>query len=252
MTYPGGKNGSGVYQKLINLIPPHALYVEAFLGGGAVLRLKKPAAGSIGIDSDGDVISQFPSDAVPNLQLLNTDALAWLANTALSDDTFVYCDPPYLMSTRSTQRAYYRHEFADEAQHCRLLDVLRGLKCMVMVSGYHSQLYANALPGWRTATFTATTRGGRKATEWVWMNYPEPFELHDYQYLGDNFRQRERIRRKQRRWRARLLKMPNDERYALLETITDLRIHSPQMAVSSNTSPELTVRDHIAESDGAR
>jgi site-specific DNA-adenine methylase len=47
MTYPGGKNGSGVYQQIINQIPPHEIYVEPFLGGGAILRMKKPAAKSI-------------------------------------------------------------------------------------------------------------------------------------------------------------------------------------------------------------
>ena len=32
--YPGGKSGSGVYQKLINLMPPHDVHIEPFLGGG--------------------------------------------------------------------------------------------------------------------------------------------------------------------------------------------------------------------------
>ena len=42
------------------------------------------------------------------------------------------------------------------------------------------------------------TRGGRLATEWVWMNYPEPIALHDYRYLGEDFREREPIKRKKR------------------------------------------------------
>ena len=37
VTYPGGKSGSGVYQQLINLMPPHKIYIEAFLGGGAIM-----------------------------------------------------------------------------------------------------------------------------------------------------------------------------------------------------------------------
>ena len=32
--YPGSKGGSGTYQKLINLMPPHREYVELYLGGG--------------------------------------------------------------------------------------------------------------------------------------------------------------------------------------------------------------------------
>jgi hypothetical protein len=34
MTYPGGKGGAGVYQMIINQIPPHRVYIEPFLGGG--------------------------------------------------------------------------------------------------------------------------------------------------------------------------------------------------------------------------
>ena len=41
MTYPGGKNGAGIYQRIINHMPPHKTYIEAFLGSGAVLRNKR-------------------------------------------------------------------------------------------------------------------------------------------------------------------------------------------------------------------
>jgi hypothetical protein len=32
------------------------------------------------------------------------------------------------------------------------------------------------------------------------FNFPEPVALHDYRYLGEDFRQRERIKRKKQRW----------------------------------------------------
>jgi hypothetical protein len=54
------------------------------------------------------------------------------------------------------------------------------------------------------------------------MNYPEPVELHDYRYLGENFREREKITRQKRRWRARLLRMSPTQRYALLSSIAEL------------------------------
>ncbi len=57
MTYPGGKNGPGVYQTLINQIPPHDTYIETHLGGGAVLRHKRPAALNIGIDLHGPALT---------------------------------------------------------------------------------------------------------------------------------------------------------------------------------------------------
>ena len=65
------------------------------------------------------------------------------------------------------------------------------------------------------------TRGGRLATEWVWMNYADPVALHDYRYLGEDFRERERIKRKTQRWVNRLQTMPLLERRALLAALEE-------------------------------
>ena len=229
-SYQGGKAGDGVYQKIINLMPPHRVYVEPFLGGGAIMRLKKPARSSIGIDADGDVVQMWtPALCVPNLTVLHGDALAWLEDQMsylmdhhFTSDTLIYCDPPYLLDTRRQHRLIYRYELSD-ADHVRLLSILRGLTCMVMISGYWSELYATTLHDWRSVSFQARTRGGSTATEWVWMNFPEPLELHDYRYLGDDFRERERIKRKTERWRRRLSKMPVLERHAMMKAIVQLR-----------------------------
>jgi hypothetical protein len=93
----------------------------------------------------------------------------------------------------------------------------------VAISGYWSQLYHDLLPGWRTINFQSSTRGGSMATEWVWMNYPEPDELHDYRYLGDNFRQRERFNRIRKNMLAKLARMDQLERFAILSSIAEFR-----------------------------
>ena len=46
-----------------------------------------------------------------------------------------------------------------------------------------------------------------------------PKELHDYNFLGDNFRERERIKNRTKRWLSRLRKMSVLERQALLSAI---------------------------------
>ena len=223
MTYPGGKNKSGVYQTIINQMPPHRTYIEAFLGGGAIMRMKRPAMASIGIDSDARAIAEFMNQPdLVSTKLIVADALVFLANIHFCGDDLVYLDPPYLMSTRSSQRPIYRHEFNTEEDHAELLALIKRLPCMVMLSGYYSDLYADALQGWRTLSYQAMTRGGTPATEWLWMNYPEPLELHDYRYLGVDFRERERIKRKRERWRARLRRIPASERYAILSVLADL------------------------------
>src|SRR5882724_2910766 len=89
---------------------------------------------------------------------------------------FVYCDPPYLMSTRSGRRMY-EHEF-DDRQHRHLLRVIRKIPANVMISGYWSEMYATELKGWNTVSYQSMTRGGRPATEWLWMNYADPLALH--------------------------------------------------------------------------
>ncbi len=261
MTYPGGKNGSGVYQQLINLIPPHHIYIEAFLGGGALMRAKRPAIKNIGIDINPAVIMEWhrnlPSD-IPGLELYTSSATQFLYSnhhlSRLDSGAFVYCDPPYLMSTRSSQRQLYEFEYAEIEDHRALINTLRELKCMVMLSGYWSPLYAELLSDWRTHTFQAQTRSGKPATEWVWMNYPEPFELHDYRFLGNNFRQRESIKRQKTRWLNRLQTMPALKRMALLDAIQSMSATSSspipgELAESTDihrqTTSQLTLPDPV-------
>ncbi len=214
MTYPGGKNGSGVYQQIINRIPPHEFYVEAFLGSGSIMRMKRPAAASIGIDIDPDVIKNAQDLGTPFLTLLQEDSLLWLQGQRFTSSTFIYCDPPYLFYTRSTNRRIYKYELYDD-DHIALLRLIKLLPCMVMISGYPNDFYNDELSSWWTHTFQTTNRGGGRITEKLWMNYPTPTRLHDYRYLGNNFRERERIKRKKQRWTSRLLRMPDLERFAL-------------------------------------
>jgi hypothetical protein len=237
MTYPGGKEGAGVYQRIICQMPPHTTYVEGFLGGGAIMRMKAPALSSIGIDADRDVLlsAQAWAGRIPGLQLQHADAIRWLASHTMARDTLVYLDPPYLLHTRKSPRLIYRCELAED-DHARLLAVIVKLDCMVAISGYWSAMYAEALQGWRTIQFNATTRGGTQATEWLWMNYPEPMELHDYRYLGEGFRERERIKRKKERWTARLRAMPNLERHALMAAVDEMRSDMITTAEQVNNS----------------
>ena len=89
---------------------------------------------------------------------------------------------------------------------------------MVMISGYESPLYRESLKSWPTHSFLAATHHGM-ATEWIWMNYSNPAQLHDYRYIGDNFREREKIKLKLKRWAARFKSMPILERQALISVL---------------------------------
>ncbi len=220
MTYPGGKEGAGVYQWIINHMPAHSLYIEPFLGGGAILRLKKPAQHSIAIEIDAQVVSSFPPMAdVEVRQGCGIEYLRWISRVP-RPDALIYCDPPYLRETCKS-RSRYRYAFTDQ-QHAELLSIIRNLQFQVMISGYWSQLYAEALSGWHVSSFETTTRGGSRATEWLWCNFAPAVQLHDTRYLGANFRERERIKRKTERWKRRLRAMPAQERYALMVALQDI------------------------------
>ena len=216
MQYPGGKNLSGVYQRLINQIPPHRVYIETHLGSGAVMRHKRSAEINIGIDLDDDVLNRWSN--TKDVQIVRADATAFLSEFPFQGDEFIYVDPPYLVSTRRSDRSPYRRDYT-EVQHVDLLELLIGLPCNVMVSGYRSHLYERYLADWRTVSFPVRIRSGETVNEWLWMNYPEPTQLHDYRYLGESFREREQIRRKIARWTARLEQLPSLERHALLAAL---------------------------------
>jgi len=234
MQYAGGKNQAGLYQWIINRMPPHSVYVEAFLGSGAVLRMKRRAlVATIAIDVDDTGWLAFSSEDAGGVRFVHDDAIAFLGGEGLPRETLVYCDPPYLMETRRGARAIYANEMT-ALQHRQLLRCCLGLDCMVMISGYWSELYDKALQGWRCDRRRVMTRGGTWAEECLWMNYPAPFALHDYRYLGCDFRERERIKRRKARWVARLEKMPELERFAVLDAIEVVRY---RLAVSGGDGP---------------
>ena len=87
-------------------------------------------------------------------------------------ETLHYVDPPYVHDTRQMASNPYRHEMTDE-DHDQLLDALRALKGMVVLSGYPSGLYEAALPGWvrhQTSGLGSGQNGSVVRDEVVWLN----------------------------------------------------------------------------------
>lgn len=87
--------------------------------------------------------------------------------------TLHYVDPPYLPETRTIgSTRYYRHEMAP-AEHQALLSTLQDLEGMVVLSGYDSPLYGDALSGWhQTSRYAAASsrHGSVKRMECLWLN----------------------------------------------------------------------------------
>jgi len=80
---------------------------------------------------------------VGNALKILPDFFAWLP-----PDAVCYCDPPYMLPTRTKQLLYSFHqsdELSDD-DHSTLLVLLQA-KCRVLVSGYPSNLYSWQLSG---------------------------------------------------------------------------------------------------------
>lgn len=216
MSYPGGKGRT--YQRIISMMPPHATYIETHLGGGSILRHKRAARRSIGIDLDADVIALWSALDMPGVELVHDCAARFLTRFAFQGDELVYADPPYWPDARRRTRCY-RHDYSCE-QHRDLLAILVSLPCRVMISGYANSLYDDALTSWTRQGLVNQTQAG-PVNEVLWMNFAPDHRLHDYSYVGDDFRERERIKRVRRTQVERLRRAPPLERAAMLSDIVE-------------------------------
>lgn len=115
MRYPGGKNGAGVYQRIINQVPPHRRYFEPFAGSAAVLRNKRPADVSFAIDRDDAAtveLDRLQRMFGGTLHVYTANGIDWLEDRLkrrwFEKTDFIYCDPPYLMSKITTSAPIVR------------------------------------------------------------------------------------------------------------------------------------------------
>ena len=90
----------------------------------------------------------------------------------------IYCDPPYVHSTREeNSRTVYHAEMSD-GEHRKLAEILKTCKAKVLISGYPSPLYEELYSDWRVdkldiANHAAGGRQKRREIECLWMNFCE-------------------------------------------------------------------------------
>lgn len=216
--FQGGKGLS--FRHLINLMPPHDRYIETHLGGGAVIKHKRPAAKNFGIDLDGRVLDRWSKAGRDDVTVLGGCVLELLPSLRPDAATVVYADPPYLRSSRRRGRAY-RHDY-DESDHRALLSLLNSLTSKVIISGYPSNLYDEMLAGWHCRSYAAVTHRG-VVRECAWTNFEPGPILHDYRYVGSGFRERERFRRRSGSLARQLCEADELELNAALASLAEAR-----------------------------
>lgn len=90
----------------------------------------------------------------------------------------LYVDPPYLGETRSAPGGGngYRIDMPSHEEHVELLWALMGCRASVVISGYPSVLYDDALRGWNRVEIPHMTGQGnadnQARTEVIWSNRP--------------------------------------------------------------------------------
>lgn len=215
--YPGGKGKS--FQHIINVMPPHERYIETHLGSGAIIRRKRQATSNIGIEIDERVVEGWRSAPVAGVEVILGDAVAVLASLTLTATDLVYSDPPFMPDTRKVR--CYQHEYTAQ-DHAALLDVLVATPARVVLSGYRSDLYDYRLRDWHRTDYRCRTRRG-SAIESLWTNFRPGPSLHDYSYVGGDFREREQLRRRIRALTARLARASEIERNAALAALAALQ-----------------------------
>ncbi len=217
----GSKATSGLCQAILSLFPPHRVYIESHLGGGAIMRRKAPALRSIGIDRNRRAIDRF-SCGHP-VELFNCCAHDFLSWFDFRGDELVYSDPPYLQATRRSGRRY-RYDYDDD-DHVELLRLLKSLPCRVVLSGYPSRLYDEMLPGWGRISLQVNNQAC-VVTEVLWFNF-EPDRMHWPGFAGRNKSDRQRIRRKAASWGRMYKAMPPGERLSVLQAIMAVEAEEP-------------------------
>lgn len=221
--YIGNKGSFGSFQHIINHFPPHKLFISLCAGSGAVERRKLKAEMNIAVEITSAVTDKFDY-ASGGYHIVNMDCETWVhSNKHLllpeRKDNLIYMDPPYRLAARRSGREYYQNEW-DDKKHARTLELLMSMPSLIVISHYEDQLYNSILKEWYKHSWRVMTHKG-PVMECIYMNFAPPKELHQYNYLGEDFTDRQRIKRKKERFLNKLKNMPDLERYALLAVLKE-------------------------------
>lgn len=227
--YLGRKGGSGVTEWIINKMPKHDIYIECFMGTGVLSSKKTMADQNIGIELDADLCSALTM-RYQDFKIINDDVLKVLSDILKSyvsimdrKKILVYLDPPYLPEVRTNYNgSQYKYEMTIE-EHKTLLTILQSFSqyenIFFLISGYKSDLYMSMLEGWKYDEFQTMSRGGKRI-ESLWYNFnPNEYFKHTYDYVGSNFKDRQRIKRKVQRWKNKFSNLPKDEQFVIFKEL---------------------------------
>lgn len=217
--YSGNKSISGLWQFIINRIPPHSIYYELFAGSATIAKkLNDSPAVKYIIDCNAGVLDTYICTDPSKEKIICADALQIIPTLLQNDkNTFIYMDPPYRFVCRRSTKRLYKYEMTD-VQHIDLLRLSSKVKCNCMISHPSNDMYDYALKGWTKEKFIVSYHG-KIAEECIYYNYTKPIVLQLYDYVGTDCWDRQRIKRKIDSLSKKLINLPALERNAIIDRV---------------------------------
>ncbi len=120
------------------------------------------------------LVTQLPllTRRLANVQIMCRPAIS-VVDRFDGHNTVIYCDPPYVPSTRKSSRDYVHEMSLDD--HEQLAMKLNDAKSKVIVSGYDNQHYRRWFKDWNVRSRKVALRVARDKSqsreEFVWINY---------------------------------------------------------------------------------
>ena len=114
---------------------------------------------------------RLKGDTTHLVQIEHMDALK-LIRRYNTPEALIYCDPPYVRSTRKSGRLYSCEMTDDE--HQELLEIITHSQAKIVISGYESDLYNSYLKYWNKFTTEVHTTSSDVAHEVIWTNFQTP------------------------------------------------------------------------------
>jgi hypothetical protein len=215
--YPGSCTASGELQKIISSIPRCDRFIEGMAGSGIVSMTVKGAAGIVVNDIDPSAINKIRLP-VGNKENLSYEDLIDKYDYA-GPKTVFFFDPPYLLESRSSKKMLYNFNW-DKKDHQKFIAKALTVKSNCIILHYPCPLYDKAFKTWRKLCYRSMTHGGVRV-KCLYMNFKQPALLLDHRFVGKDYTDRQRIKRKVESLINRLNNLDGQERAAILSAVID-------------------------------
>jgi site-specific DNA-adenine methylase len=202
----------------MNRLPKSKRYFSLFFGGGGLENSNYTADAFFVCAEKNPECKKFE---IPSMAIIEfSDYKDLLEENVFIQEDFIFSDPPYMFSTRSSGKKYYKYEFTTK-NHIEFLNYMISLPCKIMITHPECDLYNEYLKGWSKEELNYMTRNGW-FKDTVWTNYnTADIELLNYDCLGTDFTDRQRIKRQRNNIVNKFKNLDNHVRLAIVKELKE-------------------------------